>query len=241
MDLNSNKSISIRIRQAALLICITCFFPYCSPDPSMEILESLSIDFDNGSDQRLLPGEKVNVVLRVFNKLNPSDETMKVTFEVLNGGGSLTENSTYTDENRKAITEWTVGGESFNNTLRASIYKLTGEYLTSRDLTVSCFISDTWNKVNIKPDGEITDMVADTVNKITLMISGGALYMQGDRYYVWEKLDDPVLGTPRTIEIDSNGILYVSTWSGDVIKSSDHGSSWKNVQSPIRIILITYI
>lgn len=90
MDLNGNRSISMRIHQAALLICIACFFPYCSPDPSLETLESLSIDFDNGSDQRLLSGEKVNVVLRVFNNLNPSDGTMKVTFEVINGGGSLT-------------------------------------------------------------------------------------------------------------------------------------------------------
>ncbi len=232
MDLKGNKSISNRIRQTVLLICIACFFPYCSPDPSLEILESFSIDFENGSDQRLLPGEKANVILRVFNNLNPSDEPMKVNFEVINGGGSLSENSTYTDENRKAITEWTVGGESFNNTLRASIYKLSGEYVTSRDLTVSCFIPDSWNKVSTEPDGKITAMATDTVYGITLMISGGAVYRQGDRYYAWEKLVDPILETPRTIEIDANGILYVSTWSGDVIKSTDHGSAWKKCTKP---------
>ncbi len=232
MDLSGNKSISNRICRTTILICFVCFFQSCSPDPSLEILESLSINYENGSDQRLLPGEKVNVVLKVFNNLNPSDESMKVTFEVINGGGSLSENSTYTDENRKATTEWTVGGESFNNTLRASIYKLSGEYLTSRDLTVSCFIPDTWNMVSTEPDGRITDMAADTVNGITLMVSGGVLYKQGDRYYTWEKLNDPVLGSPRTIEIDRDGILYVSTWSGDVVKSSDHGETWGKCTKP---------
>jgi streptogramin lyase len=43
---------------------------------------------------------------------------------------------------------------------------------------------------------------------------------------------DPVLESPRTIEIDSRGIFYVSTWNGEIVKSSDHGLSWQKCTKP---------
>jgi hypothetical protein len=82
------------------------------------------------------------------------------------------------------------------------------------------------------PDGHITDMVADTVDHLTFMISGGALYKQGNRYYIWEKITDALLESPRTIEIDGDRTIYVSTWYGNIVKSTDHGVSWKKCTKP---------
>jgi hypothetical protein len=198
----------------------------------LELLESYSINFENGSEKRLLPGDKVDVVLRVFNNLNLSVDSVKVVFEIISGGGSLSTLSAYTGSNGKAGTEWAVGNESFKSVLRASIYQSSGKYLTYKDLTATCFVPDTWNEVTDSPDGSITDMIADTINHLTLMVAGGALYRQGDRYFTWEKITDPLLETPRTIEMDMNRIIYVSTWTGNIVKSSDQGVTWKKCTKP---------
>jgi photosystem II stability/assembly factor-like uncharacterized protein len=40
------------------------------------------------------------------------------------------------------------------------------------------------------------------------------------------------LESPRTIEIDRNGIIYVSTTGGEIVKSPDHGVSWQKCTKP---------
>jgi hypothetical protein len=109
----------------------------------MEILEDYSISYENGSGQRALPGDKIDVVLRVLDNLNKSAGSEKVDFEIIKGGGTLSESSGFTNDNGKAQTEWTIGGESTTSVLRASIYKLSGKYLTYKDVTTTCFIPDT--------------------------------------------------------------------------------------------------
>lgn len=64
------------------------------------------------------------------------------------------------------------------------------------------------------------------------MVTNNVLYRQGTRYYLWEEIANPLLNQSRTVNIDRNGIIYVSTWNGEVLKSSDHGVSWNACTKP---------
>jgi photosystem II stability/assembly factor-like uncharacterized protein len=64
------------------------------------------------------------------------------------------------------------------------------------------------------------------------MIAGSGLFKQGARYYEWIPVTHPNLDRPRTIKMDANRVFYVSTWNGDVVKSSDHGLTWIKCTKP---------
>ncbi|HUV01720.1 MAG TPA: sialidase family protein [Bacteroidales bacterium] len=153
-------------------------------------------------------------------------------FKVVSGGGSLSQVSVNTDKIGTATTDWQLGSDSYNQVLRASLYKPSGAYLTSRDLSVNCFRNDAWDAVSSAPDGNITGMVADTVYGVTFMVTVNSVYRQGYRYYIWEEVADLKQKSPRTIEIDGNGVIYVSTWSGEILKSLNHGESWITCTKP---------
>ena len=173
-----------------------------------------------------------NPNLRVINNRDTAVGSYKVMFKVVSGGGSLSQVSVNTDKIGTATTDWQLGSDSYNQVLRASLYKPSGAYLTSRDLSVNCFRNDAWDAVSSAPDGNITGMVADTVYGVTFMVTGNSVYRQGYRYYIWEEVADLKQKSPRTIEIDGNGVIYVSTWSGEILKSLNHGESWITCTKP---------
>jgi hypothetical protein len=89
-----------------------------------------------------------------------------------------------------------------------------------------------WDTCTFTPDGNMMQMVTDTINKFTLMITNNQIYREGARYYLWDPVNDPVLVSPRTLMMDTNGVIYVSTWTGELVKSSDHGETWKTCTKP---------
>lgn len=222
------------INRFLIFILTGLFFliPSCSPDPSVELLESYSFSFENQQEQRLEPGESFNVVLRIYNNKEPIPVQLKIVFDVIEGGGSVSRETFFTDGATSVTTTWTLGTNSLNHRLRASLYKPDGDYLASTDLMAITFRENEWDAVSIDPDGHITGMVADTVYGVTFMVTNDKVYKQGSKYYIWEEVKDPVLESPRTIEIDTKGTIYASTWSGEVIKSIDHGESWKKCTKP---------
>lgn len=222
------------ITRSVAFILTGLFFllPFCSPDPSVKMLESYTFIFDNQQEQRLNPGESIDVVLKIYNNKGPVPNPFRIVFNVVAGGGSVSKEVLYSDNTASAITTWRLGDDSFEHRLRASIFKPDGDYLTSTDLVAFSFRENAWDTVSSEPDGRITALVADTVNGVTFMISGAKLYKQGSKYYIWEEVVNPVLESPRTIEIDSRGIIYVSTWNGEIIKSTDHGVSWQKCTKP---------
>jgi photosystem II stability/assembly factor-like uncharacterized protein len=203
-------------------------------DPSFERLESYSFGFLNKSGQRFFAGDSFTdtIKYRVVKYTPAATSSFKVIFDVAKGGGSLSLDSTSTESNGMATTSWQLGSESFDQILRASAFDLSGKYLTSTDFTVYGFRTNEWDTFTGAPDGNMTGMATDTINGITLMITNGKVYKQGNRYFDWEEIVDPVLKSPRTIEIDGNGVIYVSTWDGEVLKSNDHGESWRNCTKP---------
>ncbi|HUS86327.1 MAG TPA: sialidase family protein [Bacteroidales bacterium] len=223
--------------QYILPVIILCSVASCTPDPSYKMLESYSFYYDDSQGRRLLAGESTNVLLNYYINTNTqaSVDSVRVVFEPVSGGGSVTQASAYVASGKNVTAVWQLGSDSFKQVLRASVYDLSGNYLTSADQVAYGFRENEWDEIAETPDGRMRDMVADTVNNVTLMVANGTLYRQGERYYIWEEMDDPVLkseGNPHTVEIDSNGVIYVSTWNGVLFKSLDHGESWSACTKP---------
>lgn len=223
-------------RKPGFLILILSIFvvisPVCSPDPSTELLESYSFTFENQQGQRHNPGEKINVALQIFNNKEPVATPFRIAFAVTEGGGSIARETILTQDAARITNEWTLGPNSLDHRLKADIFRANGEYMTSVFLTAITMRENEWDAVSAEPDGTITDLAADTIAGVTLMISKGSLYRQGEKYYLWEKVTHPVMDSPRTIEIDSRGTFFVSTWNGEIVKSSDHGISWQKCTKP---------
>ena len=220
----------------AILISVFCLIIACDrfPDPSYELLKNYTFTYQNQPGQRFFAGEWVNdsVSFMAFNYASTEREKIKVLFEVTKGDGSVTSTETFTNNNGVAVTKWQLGYTSTEQVLRAKSYDMSGKYLTSTDLVEYGFITGKWNKWTGDPDGLMMGMVADTVNKVTLMVTNNTVYKPGDRYYLWEALTDPLLAESRTINIDRNGVIYVTTWTGAIVKSTDHGKSWEPCTKP---------
>ncbi|NSW95690.1 MAG: exo-alpha-sialidase, partial [Bacteroidales bacterium] len=211
---------------------VVFFLASCSPDPSREVLESYTLTMEAVSGNRYFAGETVDVNLRLMNNIDTAVSSYKVAFTVATGGGNLSGETALTDRNGTVATEWHLGSGSSLQTLKASLYRPEGTYITSSILNVYAFRSDAWDELSASPDGSIRGMAADTVNDVTVMVTNNTAYRQGSRYYLWEEISGMESDRPRTIKIDRNGIFYISTWSGNILKSTDHGRTWITCTKP---------
>jgi len=204
------------------------------PDPDVKLLRNFSFGFMNNQGDRFFAGEWVgdSIVFRAINNSTPMKDSIRVLFEVIKGGGEITVSSSYTNKEGFTYTGWKLGSDAFKQVLRANTYDLEGNYLNSSDLIAYGFRTDQWDTLPNPFEYNITGMAADTVNKITLIICGGRLYRQGERYYIWNEVTGPFLSSLRTIFIDRNQDFYVCSWNGDLFKSTDHGESWKVCTKP---------
>lgn len=223
----------LRIRYKILVFLLLPALIYsCEPDPEIVALEQYNFWLVNLSGSKMQAGETVEVTFSAQNRLNNYDNSVMVKFDVISGGGSMSEQTVTTDSTGYATVNWQMGNESSIQLLKASAYKTSGEYLSWTETSAYAFRDKEWNAIDIDPDGSISDMVTDTVNRVTFMISGGKLYKQRERYYMWENVTDDNIESPRTIHTDNSGIIYISTWNGEIVKSSDHGNTWEKCTKP---------
>jgi hypothetical protein len=224
------------MKKLILLIFILGFGLSCDrfPDPSLDYIKNYSFAFTTETGRKFAAGDWVTdtIKFRAVNNNNPMKDSVKVLFDIVTGDGQLTVQSAYTNKKGLAYTRWKLGTASCEQILRANTYDLYGNYLTSTDLSEYGFLDDQWNKYKGSPEGYMSDLVADTINKVTYMLSNSSLYRQSDPYYNWEIVDDPVAKSLRTIDIDSNGIMYAGTWNGELLRSNDHGETWITCAKP---------
>lgn len=202
------------------------------PDPSVKSLRDFSFAFIEEQGSRHFAGEWISdsIQFRAVNNLNPSNDSVKVIFEIVKGGGIVTTTEGYTDKNGYVHTGWKLGNESFDQILRANSYDSHGNFLTSTDMMAYGFTPDEWNAIPYPMEYGINSMTADTVNKITFIATNGNLYKQGDRYYLWNLV--PSVSSVKSIAIDRNQVLYLVGWNGDIQRSTDHGESWSFCKKP---------
>ena len=218
------------MKRAVLLISLVVFILSCDryPDPSIKSIKDYSFSFQTNSGNRVLSGEWVSdsIIFRAVNNLTPYKDQVKVIFEVVKGGGEITNTSGYTDTLGYVYTGWKLGTKSFDQILRASSYDMSGTFLASTDLIAYGFRTDEWDELSDAYEYGITDMASDTINKVTLAIMNGRIFRQGENYYTWNESIKPINENVTAIEIDSNQVFYVMTWNGNLYKSINQGESW---------------
>lgn len=222
-----------------IIILITIIFSLhgCIKDPGIRTTEYYSMWFQNIQGQRAFAGEDLEVQFwfSVVINENYKVDSVKLEFEVAEGGGSVSTTGIYITPEGAAETTWTLGNESFSQLLRASVYDLSGRLIGSDELVAFGFRENQADRVTGSAEVSVMDMAADTINGVTFMTTYSKLYRQGDRYYIWEEVTHPLFlspDAPRTVEIDCNGVVYVSTSGGNIIRSLDHGSSWQPCTKP---------
>jgi hypothetical protein len=226
------KNLKIAILLPVIFFLINSCERY--PDPSVTVLKDLSFSFQTTQGNKYFQGEWVgdSITFMSYTNMPSASDSILVLFDLLSGGGNINVQSARISSVGEVVMKWRLGTDSFDQKLRARIYDKSGKYLTSAYLAVYAFRNDGWDPYTSSPDAGISSLAADTVNKVTYMISNGNLYRQGDKYFIWNPVSDANIVSPRTIHMDRNKVLYIGTWSGDLIKSSDHGISWVKCTKP---------
>ena len=208
----------------------------CTPDPSQMMLENYNFSIDNNNEDRLLAGDTIDLKFSFqdYSVNTAGLDSVRVAFDAAGGGGNVSLQSAYINAGDTMQLKWQLGEESVKQVLRGSVYDLNGNYMANVNKMAYGFRADQWDAIDVDPDGGMKDMVSDPGNNLTLMISDD-LYRQGENYFNWNKVESPVLnsvGLPRTVDIDNNGVIYISTWKGEMLKSTDHAQSWTVCTKP---------
>jgi hypothetical protein len=225
------------MKKYIILFCVITTIFSCEkyPDPSFQTLENYSFR-KSGSDQKALACNYLNgsISVQVENLItNSCMKGFPVQFNVIVGGGSVDQSTVITDNNGFAYTNWKLGDETNQQFVKANVFDYTGKLLSKIDFRAFGFRFNTWDTVTTGPDIRIKDMVADTINNLTLMINDNTLYRQGNNYFDWNEVEEINMISPRTIEIDSEGTLYLGNWYGGLFKSYDQGETWLACTNPI--------
>lgn len=226
------------MRSTAIIVTILILtMASCTEDPSRRVLENYQFNFSNSNESRLLAGESLDVSawFQVYTNTSASVDSVKVIFEPVQGGGYVSQEREYVSSGNSIGASWTLGHDSFRQVLRASVWDLSGYYITSTYLVAYGFRENQWDKLTDSPETRIMGMAADTVNDVTFMVTVNKLYRQGEKYFIWEEVTDPKFqspDSPREVEIDRAGVFYVSTSGGNIFRSADHGDSWQACTKP---------
>jgi len=224
------------MKRAVLLILPLLIIMSCDryPDPSTKLIKDYSFSFFTNSNNRFLSGEWVSdsVIFSAVNNLNPYKDQVKVIFEVVKGGGEITNTSGYTDTLGYVYTGWKLGTESFDQILRANSYDMSGTFLASTDLVAYGFRTDEWDELSDAYEYGIQDMASDTISKVTLAIINGRIFRQGESYYTWNEIFNNIYESFYSIEIDSNQVFFGLTWNGNLYRSINQGTSWSFCSRP---------
>ena len=205
------------------------------PDPSYQNLKDYRFN-KSGSDQKAFVPNYLNdsISVQIENLItNSYTKGLRVQFNVMAGGGSVDQSTIITDDNGFAYTNWKLGEGTSQQLVRANVLDYTGKLLSEIDFRAFGFRYNSWDTVTTKPDIRISDMVADTINNFTLMTTNNTLYRQGNNYFDWDEVEGINMRSPRTIEMDSEGTLYIGNWNGELLKSFDQGETWLTCTNPI--------
>ena len=186
-----------------------------------------------GWGQRAVAGEDLSDSLGLYISGLEPGENLRIEFQVTRGGGSVDPGIAYTNDNNQALTRWTTGFESTQQTVHAKVFDTKGKLLSSRDLTALAFRAGRLDSLSVGPETGLRDMVRDPSTSTTYLVSGGGLFLQGERYFEWNPHPNPDLNRTFNMEIDSKGNLYAGFYDGEILKSTDGGSSWQFTSKPI--------
>ncbi len=226
------------MKKLAIYIIILFVLGSCDkyPNPGTEIFEQLNFQI-KGTNQLGEVGiyltDSIGIMIDEQSLEFARTKLLTMEIEVIEGGGSVDETVLHFKESRRMLTRWKMGDQSNVQRLLATTYDSDGNIFTETEFTANVFFYDKWNIITSGYLTRIRDMVVDSVNNRSLMIAGGDLYMNGDKFYEWIKISNYQYPNFKDIEINSKGEIYGGGWDGNLYKSDNWGQSWNLVCSPI--------
>ena len=227
---------SCRLLQIQVLAVLLSNITSCNfGDPSIETLANYNFNYYN-NNQVSVGGEYLNdsIYVQVYSNVVPSDVSgFTVKFRVTKGGGKIDQQVVKTNKNGKAATRWKLGTDSFSQIVTVQVTDLNGNVYPGAQVNAYGMLYNDWNQVDYSPLNQLSDLVSDTISKQSWMIFSNRIYKLGANFLDWQSSYNQPISSPREIEIDKNGIIYVGTWNGELYKSTDHGQTWIKCTKPM--------
>jgi hypothetical protein len=206
------------------------------PMPGSETLESFNYKI-LGNNQSAESGQyletEIGVQIMLESLIPPSKQKFKVQIEIVKGGGTLDKNFIEADNNGKILTRWKLGNEENQQTVKGTIYDADGRYFSDFTINANAFFPDKWNTITTGFLVGIQDMVRDTVNQRSMLLSGRDIYISKNKFYDWQKIHFSYSVTLKELEINSKGEVFGGGWDGNLYKTTDWGQNWILISKPI--------
>ena len=139
----------------------------------------------------------------------------------------------YADKSGKMITRWKLGDKVNEQVLTCRIFDSGDKLYSEFQIEAMAFFTD---KLNIIKQGNlvgISDMVRDTTNHRSMLLSGKDILISTDTFYKWVPLKINYFANIKEIEINSKGDVYAAGWNGELYRTSDWGENWIHLGKPI--------
>ena len=153
--------------------------------------------------------------------------------EIIKGGGIIDNQIIEANIEGEMVTKWKLGHDSNDQVIKAKIYDSTNRLYSEFEIRATAFLPNDWNNITSEYLTCIRDMVFDTVNNRSLMLSKSTLYTKEDKFYKWNEIHNSSNINLKDIEINSKGELFGGGWDGNLYKSIDWGKSWAFIYQPI--------
>jgi photosystem II stability/assembly factor-like uncharacterized protein len=206
------------------------------PEPGSETIESFSFNF-LGNYQMAEAGnylaEDIGVEVNYDSPYSLSKKTFYMELEVAIGDGKIDKQKILADESGKMTTKWQLGSKSNEQILNAKIFDSSGQLYADFEMEATAILFDGWNTINSGYLLGIQDMVRDTINQRSMLISRSDLYVRTDKFYMWEPINTLQNTNIKELEINSKGEIYAAAWNGDLYRTTDWGETWDHLGKPI--------
>lgn len=209
---------------------VSIFLVSCEkyPEPSNEVLEYFYF-YILGNNQTGKGGEYLvqDIGAQIdFNSIVPAgNKGFRLEIEVSDGNGSVDDTSVTADETGKMSTRWKLGNDKNDQILSCRILDASDKVYKEFTINATAFLTDKLNTIKSGFLVGIQDMVSDTVNHRSMMLSWGNLYVNNGDFYSWKQADYPPVQISG-IEINSKQELFAAGYNGELLRSIDWGNNW---------------
>jgi hypothetical protein len=204
--------------------------------PGSETLESFSYNI-LGNNQSAESGEyietEIGVKIMLESLIPKSTQKFYIELEVLKGGGILDKTTIEADSSGKMVTRWKLGNENNQQTVKGKIYDSSGQFYSEFTINANAFFPNKWNTITTGFLVGIQDMVRDTVNQRSMLLSGRDIYISKNKFYDWQKIHFSNNIILKELEINSKGEVFGGGWDGNLYKTTDWGQNWMLISKPI--------
>ena len=219
-----------------LILSVLLFSCEEYPMPGSETLESFSYNI-LGNNQSAESGEyietEIGVKIMLESLIPKSTQKFYIELEVLKGGGILDKTTIEADSNGKMLTRWKLGNENNQQTVKGKIYDSSGQFYSEFTINANAFFPNKWNTITTGFLVGIQDMVRDTVNQRSMLLSGREIYISKNKFYDWQKIYFSNNIILKELDINSKGEVFGGGWDGNLYKTTDWGQNWMLISKPI--------